>query len=119
MVERGTNGDGLSDAGLLKAEADTHAFFAKVGAHLPSKGHLWTFDTPGPNILDCTLIVFIARLQDAYRDYLVPEAVARYAEPHLKDAVWQRMVKGKTTWKLRDDGVAKYPAPRVKGVGDV
>ena len=116
MAKSGTNGDGLSDAGLLKAEADTRALFAKLEAHLPSKGHLWTFDTPGPNIFDGTVIPFIARLQDTYRDYLIPEAVARYAEPHLKDAVWQRIVQGKSTWKLRDIGVAKSPAPRAKNI---
>ena len=81
---------GFSDAALAKAEADTRHFLAGISKILKANhGGPWLYGAK-PTILDSTLGVFVARLHDVPRTYLLPDEIDQFMQPHLKAAEWQK-----------------------------
>lgn len=58
----------------------------------------WIFgDDIGPTALDAHTIVFVARLKDACRSYLIPDEVWAYAKQHLVGRDWADITQGRPT----------------------
>jgi hypothetical protein len=80
-------------------EADTTRFLDKISALLGDQSDFtadqgWIHHTSEPTALDAHTVVFIARLLDTGRDWIIPEKVMAYAKPKLESATWRDLLRG-------------------------
>ena len=69
-----------------------------IAAHSPQDGSAWIFgNSVGPTALDAHTVVFIARLIDADRAYLINDVALKYASTHLEEPEWLGITKGNST----------------------
>lgn len=91
--------DGLSDAALVKAEKSAREFFTKLVSIIQRQGgqdpYIYGKET---TILECSLVAFVARLDDVKRQYLVPDEVERICRPLIQGKIWQSITHGQPTW---------------------
>lgn len=57
----------------------------------------WLFGFSSPSALDAHLITFIARMSDAGRKDVVPEALVRYADVAMERSEWRDVMQGRGT----------------------
>lgn len=87
---------------ISREEMKTRTYFDKISntirAHNAEGVATWIFgDGIGSTALDAHTVVFIARLIDASRSYLIPENVLEYGNKHLKEEIWIEITKGRRT----------------------
>lgn len=92
--------DGLSEATLTKAETIAKKFFSKVVEiiHANSSSNSKYIYGNDITLLECSLVPFVARLDDVKRQYLVPNEVERICRPLIEGKIWREMTRGEPTW---------------------
>ena len=69
-----------------------------IATHNPGDKATWIFgDGVGPTALDAHTVVFVARLIDASRSYLIPDEVLEYGKRHLEKRDWTEITQGNST----------------------
>ena len=98
---------------VAREECKTRTYLGKVLAnmakHNPGCMGPWIFgDEVGPTALDVQTVVFIARLVDAGRQYLIDADLLAYGKAHLEGKEWRDITKGQSTlhsvWEAESEG---------------
>lgn len=88
----------LEPAPIALAERQATDYFSQITELFSKYDGFWIFgDEVGPTALDAQTVTFVARLIDADRRDLIPQAIQEYAEEVMKGKEWDVVMGGKPT----------------------
>ncbi|EXJ69321.1 uncharacterized protein A1O5_07357 [Cladophialophora psammophila CBS 110553] len=101
----------------IKARTYLERIAHNIVTNNPGGKATWIFgDGVGPTALDAHTVVFVARLVDASRPYLIPDGVLAYGRQHLEKGDWAEITQGNSTlhtlWEKQEERRALEPSGR-------
>lgn len=101
---------------VTEVEQQARTYLSKISELLSkhqTTSQSWIFGADvGPTALDAHTVVFIARLLDAKREYLIPENVLKYGKWARKGKEWMAVNEGRPTlhsvWEKEMEGGGKH-----------